>query len=83
MRPEFDRDVAPLGREVGCHGLCPWGSTIIKSPPAYRPRSRPRAGQAGSPLFALRARGPMGRRLKRGKERGNFAKEGNWREKKI
>jgi hypothetical protein len=23
----FGRDVAPLGREVGCHGLCPWGST--------------------------------------------------------
>ena len=23
----FGRDVAPLGREVGCHELCPWGST--------------------------------------------------------
>jgi hypothetical protein len=23
----FGRDVAPLGREEGCHGLCPWGST--------------------------------------------------------
>ncbi|OGP74396.1 MAG: hypothetical protein A2V86_01545 [Deltaproteobacteria bacterium RBG_16_49_23] len=31
--------------------------------PAYRPRSRPRAGQAG---FTLRARGPMGRRPKGG-----------------
>ena len=26
--PAFGRDVAPLGREVGCHGLCPWGSTV-------------------------------------------------------
>jgi hypothetical protein len=26
--PAFGRDVAPLGREVGCHGLCPWGSTL-------------------------------------------------------
>jgi len=25
--PAFGWDVAPLGREVGCHGLCPWGST--------------------------------------------------------
>jgi hypothetical protein len=25
--PMFGRDVAPLGREAGCHGLCPWGST--------------------------------------------------------
>jgi len=25
--PAFGRDVAPLGREVGCHELCPWGST--------------------------------------------------------
>jgi hypothetical protein len=25
--PGFCRDVAPLGREEGCHGLCPWGST--------------------------------------------------------
>jgi len=25
--PALGRDVAPLGREVGCHGLCPWGST--------------------------------------------------------
>jgi len=25
--PAFGRDVAPLGREVGCNGLCPWGST--------------------------------------------------------
>ena len=24
----FGRDVAPLGREVGCQGPCPWGSTI-------------------------------------------------------
>jgi hypothetical protein len=23
----FGRDVAPLGRDAGCHGLCPWGST--------------------------------------------------------
>ena len=28
--PSFGRDVAPLGREVGCHGLYPWGSTIGK-----------------------------------------------------
>jgi hypothetical protein len=27
--PAFGRDVAPLGREIGCHGLCPWGSTLI------------------------------------------------------
>jgi len=26
--PAFGRDVAPLGREVGCHGLCLWGSTF-------------------------------------------------------
>jgi len=26
--PAFGRDVAPLGREVGCHGLCAWGSTL-------------------------------------------------------
>jgi len=32
-----------------------------------------------SPLFALRARGPMGRRPKRGKERETFAKEVNRR----
>ncbi len=25
--PAFGWDVAPLGREVGCHGLGPWGST--------------------------------------------------------
>jgi len=23
--PTFGRDVAPLGPEVGPHGLCPWG----------------------------------------------------------
>ena len=26
--PTFGRDVAPLGRKVGCNGLCPWGSTF-------------------------------------------------------
>jgi mRNA interferase RelE/StbE len=31
--PVFGRDVAPLGRRVWCHGLCPWGST-----PEYRLR---------------------------------------------
>ena len=30
--PAFGRDVAPLGPEEGCHGLCPWGSTIRDSP---------------------------------------------------
>jgi hypothetical protein len=25
--PAFRRDVAPLGRQVWCHGLSPWGST--------------------------------------------------------
>jgi hypothetical protein len=28
--PAFGRDVAPLGRQVWCHGLCPWGSTIAE-----------------------------------------------------
>jgi hypothetical protein len=28
--PAFGRDVAPLGRRVWCHGLCPWGSTILQ-----------------------------------------------------
>jgi hypothetical protein len=27
--PMFGRDVAPLGREVGCRGLCPRGSTRV------------------------------------------------------
>jgi len=29
--PAFGRNVAPLGREVGCHGICPWGSTYLSS----------------------------------------------------
>jgi len=27
--PAFGRDVATLEREVGCHGLCPSGSTFL------------------------------------------------------
>ncbi|OGP60597.1 MAG: hypothetical protein A2162_05435 [Deltaproteobacteria bacterium RBG_13_52_11b] len=27
--PAFGRDVAPLGREEGCHGLYPWSSTGV------------------------------------------------------
>ena len=28
--PAFGRDVAPLGREEGCHRLCPWDSTLLE-----------------------------------------------------
>jgi hypothetical protein len=28
---QWTGDVAPLEREVGYHGLCPWGSTITLS----------------------------------------------------
>jgi hypothetical protein len=52
-------------------GLCDL-LIIIKSPPAYR--------QAGSPLFALRARGPMGRWPKRGEKEETLPKRGKERE---
>jgi hypothetical protein len=35
----FGRDVAPLGRKVGRHGLCPWGSTRKEGRPVGEPKN--------------------------------------------